>query len=391
MRLNYHPVLQIWFLPSAGEEVCSPYTMDRIDRQYKLLGCASEGTGGNDEVRLRTLLQAFATDFVPFDRRRKRASFQACLGLLRKGGFDLLVLEGTGIAAGFAAILGRLLYGRRFVLSSGDAVAPFLSASMPYAWPAFALYEWLLYRCCSGFIGWTPYLVGRALTMGASRGVTIPGWAPFPGTLGFLAEQRRGTRRALGIPESAVVFGIAGALVWSARYSYCYGAELVRAVLRTNSSAIVLIVGDGSGLEKLKQMAGSALGRTILLPGRVERSQVPGYLAAMDIGSLPQSVDGVGNFRYSTKISEYRQVGLPFVTNETPMAYDLDEGDLWRLPGESPWSEQFEAELSRLMSTMTHEQIRARRSASSASLSTFDCESQLQRCTAFLKDVLASI
>jgi hypothetical protein len=180
-------------------------------------------------------------------------------------------------------------------------------------------------------------------------------------------------------------------LVWSARYSYCYGAELVRAVLRTNSSAIVLIVGDGSGLEKLKQMAGSALGRTILLPGRVERSQVPGYLAAMDIGSLPQSVDGVGNFRYSTKISEYRQVGLPFVTNETPMAYDLDEGDLWRLPGESPWSEQFEAELSRLMSTMTHEQIRARRSASSASLSTFDCESQLQRCTAFLKDVLASI
>jgi hypothetical protein len=366
-------------------------TMDRFAKTYKLLACASEGTGGNDEARLRAMLDAYLVDFVPFDRKRKRASFLVCLDLLRKGGFDLFVLEGTGIAAGFAAIVGRLLYGRRYVLSSGDAVAPFLSSSMPLAWPVFALYEWLLYRCCSGFIGWTPYLVGRALTMGAARGATVPGWAPFPGTRESLAERRQSIRGMLGIPVSAVVYGIAGALVWSDRYSYCYGAELVRAVLRSSSTAVVIVVGDGSGLEKLKQMAGPALGKTIFLPGRLPREQVPGYLAAMDVGSLPQSVDGVGNFRYSTKISEYRQVGLPFVTNETPMSYDLDDGDVWRLPGDSPWSESFVVELSHLMNTLTHEQIAERAQGVASSSNIFDRQLQLRRFTAFLEDVLASV
>ena len=60
---------------------------------------------------------------------------------------------------------------------------------------------------------------------------------------------------------------------------------------------------------------------------------MPDYLCAFDVGSLSQSVDPVGSFRYTTKLSEYLAVGLPVITGEAPVAYDLDEGYLWRVPG----------------------------------------------------------
>ena len=50
---------------------------------------------------------------------------------------------------------------------------------------------------------------------------------------------------------------------------------------------------------------------------------MPNHLAAFDLASLPQSVDGVGSFRYTTKLSEYLAAGLPIVTGQIPAAYDL--------------------------------------------------------------------
>ena len=110
-----------------------------------------------------------------------------------------------------------------------------------------------------------------------------------------------------------------GALTWSERYQYCYGLELIRALARAKSDAYVLIVGDGSGFTHLQQAAGDAIGRNVFFTGRVDRDKVPEYLAAMDLGSLPQSVDQVGGFRYTTKIAEYRSVNLPFITNVNPV------------------------------------------------------------------------
>ena len=43
----------------------------------------------------------------------------------------------------------------------------------------FAMYERMLCRFSAGFIGWTSYLVGRAISFGAPRGMTAasgPGW-----------------------------------------------------------------------------------------------------------------------------------------------------------------------------------------------------------------------
>ncbi len=357
--------------------------------QGTILGCASQGAGSGDEARLREMLSHFHAHYLPFNKARKLDSFLTCLRTLREGNFDLFALEGTGMAAGVAAILGRMIWKRPYVVSSGDAVAPFLSSRLPLGGPFFRLYERLLYSWSAGFIGWTPYLVGRALTMGATRGVTIPGWAPYRFSQSELQAMRRSTRQSLGIPENAVVFGIAGSLVWSRRYRFCYGAELVRAARLCSVPPFVLIVGGGSGLDELKRLAGDQLGRNILLPGRVPREDVARYLAAMDLGSLPQSVDGVGNFRYTTKLPEYRSANLLIVTNQTPMSYDLDRGDVLRLRGRSPWDQVFLRDLAELMQFFSFEDVHARKNRVSPD-SGFDREEQVNRVSAFLSDLVAA-
>jgi glycosyltransferase involved in cell wall biosynthesis len=249
---------------------------------------------------------------------------------------------------------------------------------------AFGLYERLLCRWSAGYIGWSPYLAGRALTYGAPRAMTAANWAdhrPSPGA-------RERIRERYGIGPGAIVLGIVGSLNWTARYGYCYGLELVRAASRIERDDLkVLVVGDGDGRAHLEREAGDRLGRSILLPGRIPREEVADHLAAMDVGSLPQSVDGVGSFRYTTKVSEYLAAGLPVVTGQIPLAYDLDDGWMWRLPGDAPWEEPYIAALTGLMATLDASQVEAHRPPAET-LPLFSRERQQRQAAAFVADLV---
>jgi hypothetical protein len=272
-------------------------------------------------------------------------------------------------------------------VSSGDAVGPYVRLVSRSLAPVAAIYERLLCRFSAGFIGWSPYLVGRALTMGAPRAITAPGWAPDaePG------RSREELRAALGIPEDALVFGLVGSLAWSDRVSYCYGLELVRAVRAVQREDVrVVIVGDGDGRPRLEAAAGPELGRRVVLTGAVPHDDVGSYLGAFDVASLPQSVDGVGSFRYTTKIPEYLKAGLPVVTGEIPLAYDLDEGWLWRLPGDAPWDPRFIAALTALMEGLSADELEARRGNVPRAGELFSKAAQQRRVRSFLLDLLSS-
>ena len=362
---------------------------DIVDEPARIIAFATQGAGGDDETRLRALLENFSVEFFPFDRRAKRRSFFGVLEAIRRQRPDVVVMEGTGLAGGFALVLGRLLAGVPYVVSSGDAVGPFVGAQRPSLGLIFGLYERLLCRWSAGFIGWTPYLTGRSLTFGAPRAVTAAGWAPVPRTSGDLAAGRARVRRELGIPADAIVFGLVGSLAWNERVRYCYGCELVQALLRVNRPDVrVLIVGDGDGTVRLERLAGERLGKSVLLTGRVPRDQVPYYLAAMDVASLPQSVDNVGSFRYTTKLSEYLDVGLPVITGQIPLAYDLDVGWLWRIPGTAPWDERYISAVTELMIRLTLSELTGKRSAVPHQLPEFDRTRQIALVTAFLTDLL---
>lgn len=366
-----------------SQYACEETMAGSTDETPRIACFATQGSRSGDEDRLIRLLGPLQPEVLAFDRARKLRGAVSLLRRIRAMQPDVVVMEGTGLGGGAVLLLSRLLDGTRYVVSSGDAVAPYLSATRgPFGLPGL-LYEYALCRFCSGFIGWSPYLVGRALTFGAPRAMTAPNWAEQPASADGLKA-----RRAVGIPEDAVVFGIVGSLNWAARYGYCYGLELVQAALQIDRSDVcVLIVGDGDGRERLQALAGERLGRSIFLPGSVSRDEVPDYLAAIDVASLPQSVDQVGSFRYTIKISEYLAAQLPVVTGQIPLAYDLDDGFLWRLPGDAPWDERYVSALARLMGTLDRSEAASRRSATGHAW-LFQADRQIRAVNAFIRDVV---
>ena len=356
----------------------------------RVVAFSTLGHGSNEEARIRDLLRDVGCELFPFDRARKVRMFRRLLLEMWRIRPDLVVMEGTGLAGGVALILARTVFGQRYLVSSGDAVGPWVGTRSRLLGPVFGMYERVLCRLAAGFIGWTPYLVGRALTFGTSRGVTAAGWAPFPRTPAERTAGRQRVRSSLGIPADALVIGIAGSMVWTPRYQFCYGAELVRALaLVRRSNVYALLAGDGTGRAELEKLAGDQAGRTVLFTGRVLQANVPDYLAAMDLGSLPQSVDQVGSFRFTTKISEYVAAGLPIVTGQVPMGYDLNDGWVWRLPGNAPWEEPYIRGLADLLDRLTPAELAEKRAAVPADHSTFDKERQIRRVTAFVSDLLA--
>lgn len=353
---------------------------------------ATKGSGTNEAARIEALLGRFPEKVeLPFDKSAKRQSFFRLWQRLRELRPRLLVMEGSGIAGGLACLGARLFLGIPYVVSSGDAIGPFVRAHHPAVGLLFEIYERLLCRFCAGFIGWTPYLCGRAMAFGAPRAVTAQGWVL--GSQGNESnaspECRAAMRGEWGIPLEKRVVGLVGALEWNPHRNWCYGLDLVRAMKRLRRTDLcVLIVGGGSGLERLRAEAGDALGRSVFLPGPVPLERVLPALAAMDLASLPQSVDGVGSYRYTTKLPEYAAARLPVITNQVPMAYDLGGEWMWRLPGNAPWEERHIAALVELLESLDEPALEAKRRAIPDLRTLFDRETQIARVGAFLADLL---
>ncbi len=356
-------------------------------RNMAIMCFATQGHGHIEEERIRDLLEPLKPEVYAFDRGHK---LKAALGLAKAARArrpSLIVMEGTGIAGGLTLIALDAFWGIPFVVCSGDAVGPYLGLRSRLLGQLGGAYERLLCKRCAGYVGWTPYLVGRALSFGARRTMTAPGW-----TRGRVSEgARRRIRERLGIAQDALVVGLAGSLHFNERLDYVYGAELVRAIrVLEREDVIVCVLGEGSGRERLEELAGDALGRRVLLPGRVPAGEIPDYMAAFDAGSLSQSVDEVGSFRYTTKLSEYFAASLPVITGQTPLAYDLDDGFMWRLPGDAPWSQEYVSALTDLLRDLSAAEVeRKRKAIERRSGEPFDKGIQQRRMKAFVEDLLA--
>jgi glycosyltransferase involved in cell wall biosynthesis len=358
-----------------------------MTRDVKVLCLATQGEGSSDEQRLLYLLQPLHPELLATTRSRRASIVPQLLRRALRLRPDVVVLEGTGLAGGAGVMLAKLLVGVPYVVSSGDAVAPFLRLFHPFARPFAGLYERALCALSSGYIGWTPYLVGRALSFGAPRAMTAAHFAPGATP----TDSRTAARASLGIPQNAIVIGIAGSILTDPRRGYSYGQELISALRRTTRPDLrVLVVGGGDGLSILSEMAADDLGRRVLLLGRRAAAEVPGYLSAMDIGALSQSVDAIGAFRYTTKLPEYVAAGLPVLSLQTPASYDLDTGWMWRLPGDAPWDETHIEALAQFMSTIGPKEIAEKRANVPQGMALFDPERQQRAVCEFVSDIITA-
>jgi hypothetical protein len=360
-------------------------TIDTKLARPRLLAFATQGSGGQDEQRLRALLSRLPAEFLEVDRSAGRlGTWLRLVETLRETRPALVVMEGTGLAGGLALLAS----GVRYVVSSGDAVGPWVAQRHPWLGPLFSLYERALCARAAGVIGWTPYLAGRALGLGAPRAMTAPGWADDAVPAEERAAVRAEFRARAGIPADALVVGMAGSLAWNARRQSCYGMELVRALERVRRSDVhVLVVGDGEGRERLEREVSPGRRARLHLVGRVPRAEVARWLCAMDLASLPQTLDGVGLFRFTTKLPEYQAAGLPVLTGRLPAAYDLP-GAWVRLPGSAPWDARYLDALAAALDGMDRERLAALRAQAVAARAPFSREAQEEAVAAFVSELL---
>lgn len=123
-----------------------------------------------------------------------------------------------------------------------------------------------------------------------------------------IRKTRQQTRRELGIPDNAIVYGMVSGLRPEKRTEDLLQAA--RQVVQTHKPTHIIIVGDGEQEDELKEFVRHQnLSDHIHFVGA--KTDVRPYLAAMDVGILPSDSEG-----FSNSILEYLAAGLPVIATD---------------------------------------------------------------------------
>ena len=361
----------------------------------KTLLCLNTG-GINDlhGLRMRRLtrqLEGVDCTHVDLDRSRSRwENARSVWSLLRSGPWDLVYQESTGLAGGLPLILAARAYGQPYIVSSGDPIGGYFHVvNGPLHGAALGLYEKWLYRSSAGFVGWTPYLTGAALTLGAPRAVTVEGAVDRTLFRPYSPEKRSTLKADYGLDPDHVVCGIVGSLKWTPRQSYCYGLELIEMLPYLNRPDVsVLIVGDGDGRVELERRVPPEWRDRVVFTGRVAEHEVVDALNAMDIGFITQTLDALGSYRLTTKLPEYLATGLPVAMSPIPGYYDYVGSAGWSLPPHHPAHPSFHRACAAWLDSLSREDIDSRRPYALQQAATLDYEGVRPKFERFVYDVL---
>jgi glycosyltransferase involved in cell wall biosynthesis len=191
---------------------------------------------------------------------------------------------------------------------------------------------------------WAGRLLDRAVTRRAD-GVTVRGrllaqildvrvpWAEI--TDGVDADVFRplpddGLRSGLGIPDGALVAGLAGTIRQPRRPGLGYGWDLVETLAGLRDEPVWgLVVGGGPALSELRERAAElGVGHRLVTPGAVSRAEMPRFLAAMDVCISTQTNDAVGRGRTTAKLPEYAACDRYILATDVGGAADVLPADM---------------------------------------------------------------
>jgi hypothetical protein len=329
----------------------------------KTVLCINTGGKGNlHGLRMRRLASKLDADVIYYDLDKSVSRWQASKdvwNLLKSSKWDLVYQEGTGIAVGANLIRAALSWKQKFVVSSGDPIGGFFRVTKgKLIGDFFELYEKLLYKNCAGFIGWTPYLTGVAIKMGAKRAATVEGAVDLDLFYSKTPSERLAIRKKYSIPSDHLVCGVVGSLIWTPRQSYCYGYELIESLKYIQRQDItVLVVGDGCGRKRLEEAIPDRLKSRVVFTGRLPEIEVVDIMNAMNIGFVTQTLDELGNFRLTTKLPEYLACGIPVAMSPIPGFYDYASTAGWALPAYHPASAEFHLSCAQWLDQLTWNDI----------------------------------
>lgn len=269
--------------------------------------------GGPDSamgIRARSLAAAcgeairYAIAYREDSRLRSIGRFRRFLRDQRADVAYVLDMAYSGV---LAAAGHRLRYGGRMIVDTGDAIAALARSSGmrgPVGVGLTAGLEQFGLRVADHIVVRGTHHAELLSRRGISATV-IPDGVDVDE---FAAGDGAAIRRELAL-EGRTVVGLVGSSVWSEKLGMCYGWDLVE-LLGLDRDVCGLIVGDGSGIERLRRRADElgVLGR-LRFAGRVAYPQLPDYIAAMDICLSTQSNDVVGRVRTTGKLPLYLAAG----------------------------------------------------------------------------------
>lgn len=163
-------------------------------------------------------------------------------------------------------------------------------------------------------------------------------------------------RKSLGL-EGKKVVGIVTSIV-----AYEGIATLIEAGAAANNRPVLLIVGDGDDLPRLKQLARQfGIEDRVIFPGRVGQEEVLDWYAAMDIFVVPRIDSEVTRLVTPLKSLKAQALGIPVIASDLPALREVTGGH----------AQYFEAgnarELTRLLENMPVDSREARRFAAGRS------------------------
>jgi glycosyltransferase involved in cell wall biosynthesis len=230
------------------------------------------------------------------------------------------------------------------------------------------------------------------MKMGASRAATVVGSVDVSSFERYPAAEKANAKIKYGLAPSDLVCGVVGSLVWTARQSYCYGQELIEALkLLKRTDVSLLIVGDGTGRERLQASVPSALADRVRFTGRIPHEEIVSAINAMDIGFITQTMDELGRYRLTTKLPEYLACGTPVAMSPIPGFFDYVHPAGWALSPEHPASAGFHASCARWLESLTREDVAAAADlARDIALKLFDYRETTVRFRAFVDNTLGA-
>ena len=264
----------------------------------------------------RFLSSRCTIDMVYRDEKKLRSLIRF-FSAARKTRPDIIQVVGIGYSGVIAAIAAKAVLGSKVVIDTGDAVYELLKSSGNVSFLQCQMAR-LVEKAALTFsdrIVVQGSLHKEWLEQNGYRQVAhIPNGVD---TTSIRPSNNEDLRDQLSINGHFTV-GVMGSIVWSDRLAMCYGWDLIEALSLLKDIPVKgLIIGDGSGLPKLKQLAYEKdIQDRVIFAGHVPYSQIHGYLDLMDVCLSTQTNNLAGEVRTTAKLPEYLARGKYVIATE---------------------------------------------------------------------------
>jgi glycosyltransferase involved in cell wall biosynthesis len=217
---------------------------------------------------------------------------------------DLIYVELSGYSGLVGGILAKWLFGCRLGIGDGDEVfSRHLKAGAPFRAVTAWLLERSLWRYADLWAVCSPYHRRYLRARGVKNVVCVPEavdlreLAPLDATV---------LRNRLGLKNQLVV-GVVGHLNCDRSLDMMFGWDLIIALRQLRDLPVRgLVIGDGPGLPRLKQLAAEAgVADRIVFTGRIPHVELATYYSLMQVGLVTLSNDLDGRFSWTAKLPEY--------------------------------------------------------------------------------------